>query len=101
MNDMAVAAKNVEGNSSHPTMIVTAELGNASNYSSLIPDINMIGVNSYRGKNFDGYPPPKLNLFDEFKNAFPAKGLLITEFGVDAWNTNGYLKNPEKGYEDQ
>ena len=106
VNKMAQAtmSESVEGNYFHPTMIVVGELSpSLTNYAHLIPDIKMIGINSYRGRTFDGFPAPKKSLFQEFQDYFSSgdriKGLLITEFGVDAWKTD--LKNSSRGGVDE
>ena len=115
VNTMALRAKSAEGDFYHPTAIVFADLSDASsnlfselkNYASLIPDIKMIGINSYRGQNFNVWPTPQSgqprNLFEQFQNVFPnkEKGVIVTEFGVDAWHTNSTQNDSGDGYEDQ
>lgn len=111
MNDMALAAKQAEGSSFHPSTIV---IGNWSqdvvDYKNTLTAIDIIGFNAYYGDNFDLHhqDPPNSgnwvkysNLFVEAANQLPNKGILITEFGVDAWNTNGHDADPQNGFEDQ
>ncbi len=102
VNDMSLAAKAAEGYLAHPSIVVSAELtDDLINYGHLMSDVDIIGINSYRGQNFDGFPSTELNLFDKFESNFFNKALLITEFGTDAWNVNGFDANPENGFEDQ
>lgn len=101
MNEIALAIKEAEGSTAHPVMIVYAELSNdLLTHHEKIPEVDIIGVNSYRGENFDG-GDGEPNLFDEFNFHLPNKSLVLTEFGVDAWNVNGFDDNPENGVEDQ
>ena len=102
MNDMALAAKQAEGASFHPVMIVSAELtADLINFASYISDVDIIGINSYRGSSFAGFPIGKSNLFDEFALNFPEKSMIVTEFGADAWNSGSDPAYPENGIEDQ
>ena len=102
MNDMALAAKQAEGTSFHPIVVVSAELtADVINFASYMPAADIIGINSYRGSSFAGFPAGKPNLFDEFEANFPDKSMIITEFGVDAWNSGSDPDHPENGSEDQ
>ncbi|MDP2939725.1 MAG: polymorphic toxin-type HINT domain-containing protein [Candidatus Omnitrophota bacterium] len=114
VNDMALAAKAAEGTTFHPIIVVFAELTpDVINYTQYMPAVDIIGINSYRGENFDGWPNPDPDLFDEFEIAFPSKSMIVTEFGADAWNSCGNLPpeqciingvpqvGPDDGREDQ
>lgn len=88
LNDMALAAKAAEGQNFHPVISVFGDnLSFITDHASYIPDIDIIGLNIYRGPDFDGWPNPQPNLFDDFETRFPNKSLIVTEFGADAWNS--------------
>lgn len=102
MNDMALAAKQAEGTSFHPVVVIFAELTpEVINFIPNMPAVDIIGINSYRGSSFDGFPVGTPNLFDQFEANFPNKSMIITEFGADAWNSGGDPAHPENGVEDQ
>ncbi|MCK5215768.1 MAG: hypothetical protein KAR05_10500 [Candidatus Omnitrophica bacterium] len=100
MNDLAQAARNAEGSSFHPVIVVSAELTqDVIDHADHMTNVNIVGINAYRGRNFDGWPNPNPNLFEEFENHFPTKSLIITEFGVDAWDSGDDFDHPEDGSE--
>ena len=82
-NDMAKLAHDIEGADYRPVAIVNGELNyiGDSRYKasdSDLSDIEIWGVNVYRGSSFG-------NFFNEFKG-LSNKALWISEYGIDAYN---------------
>jgi hypothetical protein len=101
VNQMAEEAKRIEGENSHPVMIVSADIGDIGKEErgaddASIPFIDLHGINAYRGQSFEF---EDTNLFAVYKK-LSKKGMLITEFGTDAWHTMDIVK-PERGLERQ
>ena len=56
MNDLAKAAAITEGATAHPSMVVSAELSDdLLAHGHYMTAINLLGINSYRGKDFSGW----------------------------------------------
>jgi hypothetical protein len=101
VNEMAKEAKRVEGEREHPVMLVSADLGDIGSTEKGCDDasltfIDLHGINAYRGSSFEFEDS---NLFAEYKKR-SQKGMLVTEFGIDAWYTAD-KDRPEKGLERQ
>lgn len=82
-NEMAGRAHQLEGGSFHPVSIVNGDLVNLGNplYTSddaHLPNIDLWGINVYRGKSFG-------SLFKEYQR-LSQKPLWIAEYGADAYN---------------
>ncbi len=69
-----------------PMILVTAEMLEMEDSLGILRDIDVFGINSYRGRNFG-------DLFSRFEHLVPDKPMLITEFGFDAYDT---LQNKEE-----
>ena len=94
INSLARQVKTLEGDSFHPVMMISADLGDIGQIATdeRLPDVDIHGCNVYRGPDFS-------NFFELYANR-SAKPLLISEFGSDAWFVlDG--KQPEKGVERQ
>ncbi|ETR71411.1 MAG: hypothetical protein OMM_02505 [Candidatus Magnetoglobus multicellularis str. Araruama] len=89
INEMALAAKNLEGRTYHPTTTALIDI-NLSNtikgFNSKVPDIAAWGATVYRGDSFG-------ELFTDFSK-ISDKPLIILGFGIDALN-NKTLKEYE------
>jgi len=86
-DEMARAAYEIEGIKYHPTLIVNGDLkyiGNSSMNSndSSLNYVDVWGSNAYRGYSFND-----VNFFQEYTNK-SSKPLLITEYGIDAFNNS-------------
>ena len=82
MNDAAVKMKGID--QSHPVAICNGDLLFAEIIAEECKDVDIFGVNMYRGKSFG-------DAFERVKNEFN-KPIMITEFGADAFNA---IKNAE------
>lgn len=94
VNALARQIKTLEGDSFHPVMMISADLGDIGQIATdeRLKDMDIHGCNVYRGPDFS-------NFFELYANR-SAKPLLISEFGSDAWFVlDG--KRPEKGVERQ
>jgi hypothetical protein len=76
MNDAAVAMKAIDA--SHPVAICNGDLLFADIIAEECKDVDIYGVNMYRGKSFG-------DAFERVKNELD-KPILFTEFGSDAFN---------------
>ncbi|MFV1884286.1 MAG: glycosidase [Balneola sp.] len=76
MNDAAVAMKAID--SSLPVAICNGDVLFLEHIVDLTPDVDIFGVNTYRGETFT-------DLFDVISAEYD-KPVLLTEFGVDAFN---------------
>ena len=90
VNGLAATTKQMFPNV-QPIMIVTAEMNNLKEHASLLSNIDILGINSYRGKTFG-------NLFQQFQQTFPNKPMLLTEFGTDAFITDPNQPNETGNY---
>ena len=94
VNSLARQTKMLEGDSFHPVMMISVDLGDIGQIATdeRLKDVDIHGCNVYRGPDFS-------NFFELYANR-SAKPLLISEFGADAWFVlDG--KQPEKGVERQ
>ncbi|HOY10540.1 MAG TPA: hypothetical protein PLB05_10785 [Candidatus Omnitrophota bacterium] len=96
MNTIARKIKELEGESFHPVMMVSADLGDIGVHAGdeALPDVDVHGCNVYRGGDFG----PKANNFFQQYEKRSRKPVLITEFGTDAWFVLG-ADHPERGKE--
>ena len=79
INEMAEEAHAEDANHPVTTPLADEDLMNTiSTYNSAVPDLDIWGANIYRGNSFG-------NLFTDFATASD-KPLLVTEFGIDAYN---------------
>ncbi|OGX08771.1 MAG: hypothetical protein A2Z88_00920 [Omnitrophica WOR_2 bacterium GWA2_47_8] len=83
VNNMAQLAKQGDPDP-RPIIVVSAELGDIGNATrhaddASLPHIDGWGVNAYRGNSFG-------NLFTDYA-ARTQKGVIITEFGMDVWDS--------------
>lgn len=85
-NEAAISMKNI--NSKHPVAICNGDLQFLDIIADECTDIDILGINVYRGKSFG-------DLFERAKKEFE-KPVLLTEFGSDALNA---LSNSEAQYE--
>ena len=76
-NDAAKEIKAIDKN--HPVAICNGDLLFLDIISKECPDIDVLGINVYRGLSFD-------NLFERVKKEY-GKPVMLTEFGSDAFNT--------------
>ncbi|MFY0654706.1 MAG: glycosidase [Cyclobacteriaceae bacterium] len=76
MNDAALKMKAID--SSHPVAICNGDLLFADIVAEECKDVDIYGVNMYRGKSFG-------DAFERVKNEFN-KPIMFTEFGTDAYN---------------
>jgi hypothetical protein len=79
INEMALAAKQLEGRTYHPTTtaLMDTHLNNIfSSYDTKMPELSVWGANIYRGKSFG-------DLFSSYGGA-SEKPIIILEFGIDA-----------------
>jgi hypothetical protein len=87
LDSMALAAHTAEGPSFHPVATANADttgladicLGGCSDDTSL-PNVDLWGVQLYRGCSFE-------TAFTEYQKPDCARPLVITEFGVDSWDS--------------
>lgn len=85
LNELARAAYEVEGDSYHPVMTSSCEIyfigdpATGSDDSSL-RFVDAWGATIFRGRSFEG-------AFDQFRER-SSKPLVVTEFGIDAFDTN-------------
>lgn len=82
-NEMAGRAHQLEGGSFHPVSLVNGDLVNLGNSLYLsddvhLPNIDLWGINVYRGKSFG-------SLFKEYQR-LSQKPLWIAEYGADAYD---------------
>ena len=77
MNEAAVRIKNID--SSRPVAICNGDLMFLDIIAEMCSDVDVFGINSYRGKSFD-------RLFSDVKEKYN-KPVVLTEFGADAFNT--------------
>ena len=75
-NEAAVAMKAID--SSHPVALCNGDLLFLDIIAEECPDVDIFGVNVYRGISFT-------DMFDRVKNEY-GKPILLTEFGSDAFN---------------
>ncbi len=96
INTLARNIKAVEGDSFHPVMLVSADLGDIGVHATddVLADVDIHGCNVYRGEDFGA----KTNNFFLQYQKRSAKPVLITEFGTDAWFVLG-ADHPENGKE--
>jgi len=83
INEMALAAKQIEGRTFHPTTTALVDINFQnviSTYNDRLPGLSVWGVNVYRGKTFT-------DLFSSY-DPVSEKPLIILEFGIDAMNNN-------------
>jgi hypothetical protein len=97
LNILAKDAYTIEGDNYHPVSLVEADIGTLGEEELGSDDahlnyVDVIGINSYRGKQFNG-------LFQEYEN-LTQKPVWISEFGVDAWHTYN-IYDPENGVVNQ
>ncbi len=94
INHLARQVKMIEGESHHPVMMISSDLGDIGQIASdeKLNYIDIHGCNVYRGPNFS-------NFFELYGNR-SSKPLLISEFGSDAWFVLDGQK-PHKGVERQ
>jgi hypothetical protein len=97
VNDLAQEAKAIEGESFHPIMIVSADLGDIGYLASdeVLSHIDVHGCAVYRGREAsvdEGF-------FYEYTQR-SQKPVLVVEFGTDAWYM-AQRKSPEQGQERQ
>ncbi len=79
INEVAQAIRQVDD--THPIATIYGELPSADTVNAM-PDIDVWGINSYRGISFG-------DLFTEWEAlAVPARPLFMAEFGADAFNAN-------------
>ncbi len=76
MNDAAVKMKSID--SAHPVAICNGDLLFADIIAEECQDVDIYGVNMYRGKTFG-------DAFERVKNELD-KPMMLTEFGADAFN---------------
>ncbi|NNK83685.1 MAG: glycosidase, partial [Flavobacteriaceae bacterium] len=76
MNDAAIAMKEIDA--THPVAICNGDLLFADIIAEECKDVDIYGVNMYRGKSFG-------DAFERVKNEID-KPILFTEFGSDAFN---------------
>lgn len=76
MNDVAVKMKSID--SAHPVAICNGDLLFADIIAEECQDVDIYGVNMYRGKTFG-------DAFERVKNELD-KPMMLTEFGADAFN---------------
>ena len=84
INEMADEAHAEEGANYHPVLVPLADIDLINTvvaYEPTVPDIDLWGSNVYRGASFGA-------LFADFR-AVSAKPILITGFGIDAYNGKG------------
>ena len=77
MNEAAVRIKEIDP--SRPVAICNGDLMFLDVIAEMCSDVDILGVNSYRGKSFD-------RLFSDVKKKY-GKPVVLTEFGADAFNT--------------
>jgi hypothetical protein len=83
INEMALAAKQLEGRTYHPTTtpLMDATLNYIINaYDSKVPGLSVWGANVYRGKSFG-------DLFSSY-GGVSDKPIIVLEFGIDALDNN-------------
>ncbi len=76
MNEAAIRMKSID--SSRPVAICNGDLLFLEHIIEEAPDVDILGINTYRGATFT-------DLFDRVANEY-GKPVLLTEFGVDAFN---------------
>ncbi|MEJ2490584.1 MAG: glycoside hydrolase family 2 TIM barrel-domain containing protein [Desulfuromonadales bacterium] len=79
-NEIIAAAKQLD--SDHPYAIVNGDIQYIDLISSLCPDLDVLGVNSYRGKSFIN---DETHMWQVVKEKLDLP-LVLTEFGSDAFN---------------
>lgn len=96
MNALARKIKALEGDSCHPVMMVSADLGDIGVHATdeVLADVDIHGCNVYRGGDFG----PKTNNFFQQYEKRSSKPVLIAEFGTDVWFVLG-ADHPENGKE--
>ncbi|MFQ6120946.1 MAG: PKD domain-containing protein, partial [Methanosarcinales archaeon] len=77
VNKVAKEIKKIDKN--HPVAISNLDLDNLDNFSKYCPEVDIFGVNAYRGENGFG------DLWEQVKNTTD-KPVLITEYGCHAYN---------------
>lgn len=75
-NEASLAMKSIDVH--HPIAICNGDLGFLDLIIKNCPDIDILGINVYRGLSFG-------DLFEKVKNQY-GKPVLLTEFGSDAYN---------------
>jgi len=73
--------------SRHPVAICNGDLLFLDIIAKECPDVDILGINAYRGISFD-------NAFERVKNEY-GKPLMFTEFGADAYNTQTNAEDQE------
>ena len=83
INRIARNIKALEGESFHPVMLVSADLGDIGVHATdeVLSEVDIHGCNVYRGGDFG---PKGNNFFRQYEKR-SRKPVLITEFGTDAW----------------
>jgi len=79
INEMALAAKQLEGRTYHPTTTALMDVNLDSiirTYDKKVPELSVWGANVYRGKSFG-------DLFSSY-SGLSEKPLVVLEFGIDA-----------------
>jgi hypothetical protein len=91
LDSMALAAHTAEGASFHPVATANADTGGLTDIcqagcsdDTALPNVDLWGLQLYRGCSFT-------TAFSEYQKPDCARPLVITEFGVDAWD--GVLGN--------
>ena len=95
LNEAAQLAHAEEGVFHHPVATANGEVSDIFAYNSSLPDLDVWGVNVYRGVSKKSGQKDMGNFFNEYASA-SAKPMVLTEFGIDA------LKNdavPPQEYE--
>lgn len=84
-NEATLAMKSVSQN--HPIAICNGDLLFKELIAQECTDIDILGINVYRGSSFT-------DLYDQSKNTFD-KPVMLTEFGADAYNTQASQEDQE------
>lgn len=84
LNELSRAAFEVEGSSYHPVMTSAAEIyligdGSIGSDDNSLKFLDVWGATLFRGRSFEG-------AFDQFRER-SSKPLVVTEFGIDAWDS--------------
>jgi hypothetical protein len=96
INEMALAAKQLEGRTYHPTTtpLMDIHLNNIfSSYDTKMPGLSVWGVNVYRGKSFG-------DLFSSYGGA-SEKPIIVLEFGIDALDNTTQQEYEQNGTSEQ
>lgn len=84
-NEAALTMKSIDTN--RPIALCNGDLQFLEIIAEEVPDVDIFGTNTYRGKSFTG-------LFDRLKNEY-GKPVLLTEFGSDALNAQNLQLNQQ------